>query len=139
MNKMDEYLQNFYNTQDWLQCISHNGGWKVQDKSLAALRATLQLLRNKLPKETSSYLGEQLPPMIREMYYNEHSSNYNLLLNLEGESFFESMEKYLKPRTDIAPEEAVHAVFKTLAHKISKEAISMIKTELPKSISCLWD
>jgi uncharacterized protein (DUF2267 family) len=139
MNKMDKYLQNVYNTQDWLKCVSTNGGWKVQEKSLAALRATLQLLCNKLPTETSSYLGDQLPPMIREMYYKENALNYNLLINMEEDSFSESMEKYLKPRTDIEPEEAAYAVFKTLAHKISKEAISKIKAKLPENIRCLWD
>lgn len=137
MSEMDQYLQNVYNTQDWLKCVSSNGGWGVQEKSLAALRATLQLLRKKLPVETSAYLGDQLPPMIREMYYKETDSTYKK--NVEEKTFLDSMGEYLKPRTDIEPEEAAYAVFKTLAHKIPKEAISKIRNKSPKNMQSLWD
>ena len=56
-------------TEAWIDDITHRLGWHDRERAYLVLLATLHALRDSLPRDEAVYIGAQLPPLLRGLYY----------------------------------------------------------------------
>jgi uncharacterized protein (DUF2267 family) len=125
-------------TNSWLNEISAAIG---PDKHVAwkVLSTVLHKLRDRLPMEVSAHLGEQLPLLIRGVYYDQFEPGKQHKPCHTAEEFTAEVAKWLTDIRPVDPAAAISAVFGVLSRHISEGQINKVKHALPKSIRALWE
>ena len=55
--------------EDWIDDLQRRLGWHDRERAYRALLATLHPLRDSLTRDEAIYVGAQLPPLLRGLYY----------------------------------------------------------------------
>ena len=55
--------------EGWIDDLMHRLRWHDRSKVYAALLGTLHALRDSLPRDEVVYVGAQMPPLLRGLYY----------------------------------------------------------------------
>ena len=55
--------------EGWIDDLMHRLRWHDRSKVYAALLGTLHALRDSLPRDEVVYVGTQMPPLLRGLYY----------------------------------------------------------------------
>lgn len=105
--------------------------WEDRNKSYLALKAVLEVLRNRLPLDLSLSLGASLPLLMRSFYYvgwslEDESSSYT------KEEFISDVERKLGLPLEGETEEVIAAVFNALEPQIGRAVIRSVKETLPE-------
>lgn len=123
--------------QEWLKSLRDNGGLIDTTAALALLRAVLHQLRDRLTMEEAVDLGQQLPIIVRGIYY-EGWEPHKVPENINTkQAFIEAVSSKLRPRT-IPAERGIRDVFALLAHSCDPGEISDVIDQLPKELKELW-
>lgn len=119
----------------WLAEIQALGRWSDRHRALAALRATLHAVRDRLDVEHVAQLGSQLPLLVRGLYYEGwHPGGKPLRVrNLEG---FLTLVGREYPHEDA--ERAVRAVLKVLCTHTTWGLAEKTRHALPGPLHELW-
>ena len=56
-------------TEAWIDDVTHRLSWHDRERVYLVLLATLHALRDSLPRDETIYIGAQLPPLLRGLYY----------------------------------------------------------------------
>src|SRR5512134_2375525 len=56
-------------TEAWVDDVVRRRGWHDREPVYLVLLATLHGLRDSLPRDEAIYIGAQLPPLLRGLYY----------------------------------------------------------------------
>jgi uncharacterized protein (DUF2267 family) len=56
-------------TEAWVDDVMRRLGWHDRERVYLVLLATLHALRDSLPRDEAVYIGAQLPPLLRGLYY----------------------------------------------------------------------
>jgi uncharacterized protein (DUF2267 family) len=123
--------------QEWLKSLRDNGGLIDTTEALALLRAVLHQLRDRLTMEEAVDLGQQLPIIVRGLYYEgwePHKVPENITTRL---AFVDGVSSKLRPRP-IPAERGIRDVFALLAHHCDPGEISDVIDQLPKELKELW-
>ena len=56
-------------TEAWIDDVMRRLGWHDRERVYLVLLATLHALRDCLPRDEAIYIGAQLPPLLRGLYY----------------------------------------------------------------------
>ena len=132
----DETIQK---TQVWLNELRDELEWDHPAGVLAALRATLHTLRDRLSPGEAAQLGAQLPLLVRGLYYEgwrpagepwkeRHREGFLARLKHEMHGYAEKKE----------PEAVARAVFRVLSRRVSEGEIDDVRQLLPTEIRDLW-
>jgi uncharacterized protein (DUF2267 family) len=125
-----------HKTNAWLKEISEALG-SDRHRAYQALRAVLHCLRDRLIIEEAAHLGDQLPMLVRGIYFEAWRPAETPEKVRSREEFLARVATHLA-QTPIEPEEAVRAVFRVLEEHISRGEIRDVIDELPQDIRGLW-
>lgn len=64
--------------QDWIDDLMRRLGWHDRERVYLSLLATVRALRDCLGREQAIYLGAQLPPLLRGLYYEPRRFSLNV-------------------------------------------------------------
>jgi uncharacterized protein (DUF2267 family) len=108
-------------------------------KALAALRAGLQALRDRLTVDEAAQLAAQLPLLVRGLFFEGWDpSGKPMRLRHKAEFLALIREKY-RPRQDTQPEQIVAALFRVLARHVTGGEISDVVASLPGELAEVAD
>jgi uncharacterized protein (DUF2267 family) len=132
----DEAIQK---SQEWLNELSDDLEWEQPGGVLAALRAALHALRDRLTPAEAAHLGAQLPLLIRGLYYEGWRPAGEPWKARHREPFLARVEQEM--RGYAAQREAgsvVRSVFRLLGRHVSEGELAEVKQLLPAEIRELW-
>ena len=113
-------------TQEWLKELRDNGGLASEAEAYAVLRAVLHQLRDRLTLAEAVDLGQQLPLIIRGIYYEGWRPSHAPEKIRTKQKFLDQVTMRLLPH-QIPPEPAVRDVFALLAHHLDPGEIADVK------------
>lgn len=128
--------ETIHKTNTWLKEIGQTLDCD-RHRSYQALRSVLHCLRDRLIVDEAAHLGDQLPMLVRGIYYEVWRPSGKPEKIRSREEFLARISANLAT-APIEPEEATRAVFQVLENHIAPgEALDVID-ELPKDIRALW-
>ena len=123
----------------WVEQMAEELGIRDQAEALAALRAGLQALRDRLPVEDVAQLSAQLPLVVRGMLFESWDPTDKPLRLRHRSEFLALIRDKYAPRWQLAPEQIVQALFRLLEAHVSQGEITHILLTLPREIGALAD
>ena len=127
-------------TNRWFNELMQELNWADRKKTYIALRCVVHAWRDHLPIQDAVYLGEQLPTLIRGMYF-EHWDPSDKPLPLRSRAeFFSSLSSYLARNGEDGSdaEKAAMALFRFLERKATYGEISDLQHVVPALLIDLW-
>lgn len=136
---LDVFDTTLQKTQVWLNDLMGDLGWDDRQKTYLALRTVLHALRDRLTVEEAVHLGAQLPMLIRGLYYEGWTTSRKPVRERHKQEFLAHVRQAFRDDETVDPEEAVRAVFRLLARRITIGEIEDIKHLLPKELRDMWE
>lgn len=125
-------------TKEWLHEIQDELGWEDENMVYIATRSVLQTLRDRLPVEEAVELADELPMVMKGIYYEGYTTKNKPDKIKNREEFFQKVQEKSSNKP-IKSEEATKAVFHTLETKLGGGGeIKQVKGNLPKDLQRLW-
>jgi uncharacterized protein (DUF2267 family) len=106
-------------------------------RAYEALRAVLHCLRDRLTIDEAAHLGDQLPMLVRGIFYEAWHPAGKPEKIRSRETFLSRIAAHLAT-SSIEPEDAAHAVFQVLEKHVSPGEVREVIHVLPKEIRTLW-
>jgi uncharacterized protein (DUF2267 family) len=137
MTGLEVFDETVHKTNAWLKEIANaldlerHGAYHV-------LRAVLHTLRDRLTVEETAQLGDQMPMLVRGIYYEAWHPAGKPEKIRSREEFLSKISGRIAMKQSIDPENAARAVFRTLEHHISAGEIRDVMQVLPEDIRALW-
>lgn len=126
-----------HKTNLWLKEIANTLGLD-RHGAYQVLRAVLHTLRDRLPINEAAQLGDQLPMLVRGIYYEAwHPAGKPEKIRSRDE-FLARVAGHIASKQLIDPEQAARAVFRTLENHVSPGEIRNVMQVLPEDIRALW-
>jgi uncharacterized protein (DUF2267 family) len=129
----DETVQK---TNAWLKHIASSQGTD-RHQAYRALRAVLHCLRDRLPVHEAAQLGDQLPMLIRGIYYEAWHPAGKPTKIRSREEFLGRIAADLSS-SGADPERAVRAVLQALQDHVAQGEVEDVIQVLPRGIRALW-
>ena len=126
-------------TNEWIKELEMALGWEDRHFAYLALRAVLHLLRDRLPLATVSHLGDQLPMLVRGIYYENWSPTRHPETARRPEDFLALLAESFPKEDDFDALRMARAVFGVLGTHLSDGEMRIIKANLPAAWSVFWD
>jgi uncharacterized protein (DUF2267 family) len=124
--------------QDWVDALMRRLEWRDQKKVYSVLLAGLHALRDCLPKDEVVYLGAQLPPLLRGLYYEGWRPTGRPSAVRSRDVFLERIHGGVHHEPGIDAEQAARAVFALLAERLPPAELEDTKAATPKLLRALW-
>jgi uncharacterized protein (DUF2267 family) len=129
----DETVQK---ANEWLKEIAQAFG-SDRHRAHQALRAVLHCLRDRLTINEAAQLGDQLPMLVRGIYYEAwHPAGKPEKIRTR-EEFLARIATHLS-HAPIEPEDAARAVFQVLEKHVASGEVSEVIQVLPQEIRAMW-
>jgi uncharacterized protein (DUF2267 family) len=129
----DETIQK---TNTWIKEISQTLG-SDRRRAYQALRAVLHCLRDRLTIDEAAQLGDQLPMLVRGIYYEAWHPAGKPEKIRSREEFLVRVATHLA-NAPIVPADAVRAVLQVLEQHVFPGEIHDVIQELPQDIRASW-
>jgi uncharacterized protein (DUF2267 family) len=124
-------------TQEWLKELHGKGGLASETAALAALRAVLHQLRDRLTPQEAVDLAAQLPLIVRGVYFEGWRPGRTPEKVRSKQEFLDGVAAKLRPHPTV-PEAAVRQVFELLTHHCDPGEIADVIAQLPAELKELW-
>jgi uncharacterized protein (DUF2267 family) len=134
---LEVFDETLHKTNTWLKeigqelSVDRHGAYQ-------ALRAVLQSLRDRLTVHEAADLGDQLPMLIRGVYYEAWHPAGKPDKIRSRDKFLTGITTHIAMKQSIDAEKAARAVFRTLENHISLGEIRDVISVLPEEIRTLW-
>lgn len=126
-------------TQIWLNELRDELEWDHPEGLVAALRAALHALRDRLTPAEAAQLGAEMPLLVRGLYYEGWRPAAEPWKERHGEGFLARVEHDLGGYAHLrGAESVVRAVFCLLGRHVSPGEIDDVKRLLPAEVRDLW-
>lgn len=124
-------------TNVWLNEISEKIG---PDRRLAwhVLGTVLRVLRDRLTADDAAHLAAQLPLVIRGAFYDQYRPSVQPEVFRSRDEFIRRVAEGLADVREVAPVNAIEAVFSVLEHHVGGGEPAKIRHALPEDIRGLW-
>jgi uncharacterized protein (DUF2267 family) len=126
-----------HKTNAWLKEIAEILG-SDRHRAYQALRAVLHCLRDRLTIDEAAQLGDQLPMLVRGIYYEAWHPAGKPEKIRSREEFLAWVALRFGKTPPVDPEEAVRAVFQALEDHVAAGEIRDVISVLPQEIRTLW-
>ena len=131
--------QTIEKTLVWLDQLGEELTWDHPAGLLAALRAALHALRDRLQVGEAAQLGAQLPLLVRGLYFEGWRPAAEPWKERHAAGFLERIERELGGYADLRdPESVAKAVFRVLRRHVSSGEIEQVVAALPAEVRKLW-
>ena len=121
----------------WIDDIMRRLGWHDRERVYLVLLATLHALRDSLPQDEAIYIGAQLPPLLRGLYYEGWHPGARLAAKSRS-AFLERIHDGVHRDPGIDVEEAARIVFAALAARLPAGELEDAKAATPQPLHNLW-
>ena len=121
---------------DWIDDLQRRLGWHDREKVYRALLAALHGLRDSLVRDEAVYVGAQLPPLLRGLYYDGWHPGARRATRSRT-AFLERVHEGVHRDPGVDAEEVVRAVFALLAARLPAAEVDDAKAATPRSLH-LW-
>ncbi|WP_426437427.1 DUF2267 domain-containing protein [Bradyrhizobium genosp. P] len=128
--------ETIHKTNTWLKEIGQTLG-RDRHRSYQALRAVLHCLRDRLIIDEAAHLGDQLPMLVRGIYYEARRPSGKPEKIRSREEFLARIAATLA-QASIEPEEAARAVFQVLESHIAPGEALHVTNEPSHDVRALW-
>lgn len=129
-------------TDQWLDEINSELGWRDRKKAWTALRSVLHALRDRLTVEEATDLAAQMPMLIRGMYFEGWNPSKPQSRIRKATEFVDLVTANFTTYDlgeDLEPEDIVRAVLQVMAKHISAGEIKDVVQSLPEELRTLWN
>ena len=123
--------------EDWIGDLQRRLGWHDRERAYRALLAALHPLRDSLTRDEAIYVGAQLPPLLRGLYYEGWHPGARGAARSRA-AFLERIRDGVHRDPGIDAEEVASAVFAMLAARLPEAELEGAKAATPKSLHNLW-
>jgi uncharacterized protein (DUF2267 family) len=137
MTGLEVFDETVHKTNTWLKEIGNELGLE-RHGAYHVLRAVLHCLRDRLIINEAAQLGDQLPMLVRGIYYEAWHPAGKLEKIRSREEFLAMVADRLSMKQPIDPGNAVRAVFQTLENHVTAGEIRHVIQEMPEHIRELW-
>ncbi|HEY2380296.1 MAG TPA: DUF2267 domain-containing protein [Terriglobia bacterium] len=137
---LDVFDSTIQRTNSWLKDLMLELNSSDHRKTYLTLRSVLHALRDHLTEDEALYLGEQLPMLIRGLYF-EHWDPHGKPLPLRNRNdFFAILSTYMAREGDSTSnaETVARAVFRLLDRKATEGEIEDVQQVVPPALLDLW-
>lgn len=123
-------------TETWVDDLMRCLGWHDRQRAYLALLATLHALRDCLGRDEAVYVGAQLPPLLRGLYYE----GWHPRTRGAGSrsAFLERILDGVHHDVAVDAEEVARAVMALLATRMPAAELEDAKAATPPAIHNLW-
>ena len=131
-------------SEEWLRILTElseersqkgtGGTLRNKEKALAALRATLKSLRDRMTVEEAAHFGAQLPILIRGIYYEGWRPTDLPIKVRSWDEFVELFRHHIGQHPEIEPMEAMACVLQLLEQRMSNGEIDQALAQFPAPI-----
>ncbi|WFE35423.1 DUF2267 domain-containing protein [Micromonospora sp. WMMD975] len=113
-------------------------GWPAdrRNQSYAALRTVLHLLRDRMPVGESAEFAQQLPVLLRGIYFDGWQPE-NVPIKLNRDDFLYEVRQGFPYDTDGGPRRVVQVVLDTLRRHVTQGEWQDVKASLPRDLGQL--
>jgi uncharacterized protein (DUF2267 family) len=134
---LEVFDETLHKTNIWLKEIEQALG-SDRRGAYQALRAVLHCLRDRLPVHEAAQLGDQLPMLIRGIYYEAWHPAGKPKKIRSREEFLAWIDAQLPKTRVIDSKDAACAVFQALESHVSQGEVRDVMQSLPEEIRALW-
>jgi uncharacterized protein (DUF2267 family) len=134
---LEVFDETLHKTNTWLKEIEQALG-SDRRGAYQALRAVLHCLRDRLPVHEVAQLGDQLPILVRGIYYEAWHPAGKPAKIRSREAFLAWIDAQLPKTRVIDPRDAARAVFQVLENHVSGGEVRDVMQALPEEIRALW-
>ena len=124
-------------TEQWIDDVMQRLGWHDRSRVYAALIGTLHALRDSLPRDEAVYVGAQMPPLLRGLYYEGWHPSARVSAKTRS-AFLERIQEAVHHDPGIDAEQVALAVFALLAARLPPSELEDAKATTPKPLRSLW-
>jgi uncharacterized protein (DUF2267 family) len=137
---IDVFDSTIQRTNSWLKELTIELNSSDHRKTYLVLRSVLHALRDHLSADDAIYLGEQLPMLIRGLYFERWKPQGKPLPLRNRNDFFAVLSSYMASVGDTTTncERAALAVFRLLERKMSDGQIEDVEIVIPPVLLDLW-
>jgi uncharacterized protein (DUF2267 family) len=137
MTGLGVFDETLHKTNVWLKEIAQALGLDKHG-AYQVLRAVLHSLRDRLTINEAAQLGDQLPMLVRGIYYEAWRPAGKPEKIRSRDEFLTAIAARLAMKQSIDVENAARAVFRTLENHVSAGEIRDVMQVLPEDIRALW-
>jgi uncharacterized protein (DUF2267 family) len=124
-------------TQEWLKELRDNGDLGDEGTAYSTLRAVLHQLRDRLTPEEAVDLAQQLPVIVRGVYFEGWQPSRTPEKVRTRREFVDGVAGKLRPHP-VDAERAVRDVLALVAHHCDPGEIGDVIAQLPAELKELW-
>lgn len=135
---LDVIEKTFQKTNEWIKDAEDELSWPDRHFAFQALRAVLHVLRDRLPVREAVDLGDQLPILVRGLYYERWNPARVPVKDRRAEDFLARLLDYFPKEETLNTELMARAIFRVLDKHVSAGEIRHIHANLPREIRDLW-
>jgi uncharacterized protein (DUF2267 family) len=137
MSELEELSMAVHTADGWIDDLQHRLDWQDRAKVYGALLAALHAFRDVLTRDEIIYIGAQLPPLLRGLYYEGWHPGARGIARSRP-AFLERIHDALHRDPGIDPEQVARAVFAVLEARLPGPEIEAAKGATPRTLHNLW-
>jgi uncharacterized protein (DUF2267 family) len=142
MSELEMFEKTVQLTHMWVNDVARELGTDDKRKAFQGLRATLHLLRDRIPLGEAANLGSQLPILLAGFYYEGWKPESTPTKSRTKAAFLtdlrEHLHHYSLDDSSIDPEQLARAVFKVISARITTGEVNQVRGILPDEVKELW-
>jgi uncharacterized protein (DUF2267 family) len=124
-------------TQEWLKELRDNGDLADEAEAYSTLRAVLHQLRDRLTAEEAVDLAQQLPLIVRGVYFEGWRPSRTPERVRSKREFIEGVAAKIRPHP-VDAERATRDVLSLIAHHCDPGEVGDVIAQLPAELKELW-
>ena len=124
--------------EQWISDLMQGLDWHDRHRTYLALVAVLHALRDCLPADEVVYLGQQLSPLVRGLYYEGWHFGRRATALGNRKAFLERIHDGVHRDPAIDPERVARAAFTLLAQRLPPAELEHAKALTPGPLRAFW-
>ncbi|RMH44555.1 MAG: DUF2267 domain-containing protein [Alphaproteobacteria bacterium] len=122
----------------WVNEVNERTGWEDKERAYRLLRAVLHAVRDNLTPDEAADLGDQLPTLIRGIYYEAWNPSKTPKRIRKKDAFIEEVQKAFRTDPLGDPEIAIGAVLDVLDAHVSPGEMADVRGAFTKDVRELF-